>query len=112
MDEGHPWPLIQAYRGILLHPKEPARAVERMVEASRMALDPKQGPTVRMIGLTLGIIAMGWGAKSMVAEQDIDEIEKLLPAAKERIAFLREALSNLSKCSETLLERVLPFNFR
>ena len=112
VDEGHPWPLIQAYRGILLHPKEPARAVERMVEASRMALDPKQGPTVRMIGLTLGIIAMGWGAKSMVTEQDLDQIENLLPAAKERVALLREALSNLFECSEELLEGVLPFNFR
>ena len=83
-----------------------------MVEASRMALDPKQGPTVRMIGLTLGIIAMGWGAKSMVTEQDLDQIENLLPAAKERVALLREALSNLFECSEELLEGVLPFNFR
>ena len=108
--EGHPWPLIEAYRGILLHPTAPEEAVSHMREG--YALAEGQGPTVRLIGLTLGVIAMGWGAEEMVTREELEQLRKELPAASDRIDRMVEALSTPRDPAERLLAEILPFNFR
>lgn len=110
-DAGHPWPLIAAYRGMLLYSTDPAEAILQMREG--VALCEGQGPTVGLIGLTLGVIAMGWGAEDdVVDEQDLEAMETLLPAVGDRIAELRQALKTPLDPPESLLAQVLPFNFR
>ena len=110
--KGHPWPLIQAYRAILVRPLDAEESLSRMENGFRLATEDEQGPTVRLIGLTCGIIAQGWGGPSLISETDLNEIESLLPAASDRISLLRNALLIPIDPPEALLAAVLPFNFR
>ena len=109
-DDGHPWPLIEAYRGVLLHPTAPEAAISHMENGHDFA--ENHGPTVRLIGLTLGIIAMGWGSEDLVNEQDLTDITLQLPAAADATATLQRALNAPLDPPELLLAEVLPFNFR
>jgi cold shock CspA family protein len=110
--EGHPWPLIEAYRAILIRPLNAEESLSRMENGFRLATEDEQGPTVRLIGLTCGIIVQGWGGPSLVSETDLNEIESFLPAASDRISLLRDALFTPFDPAEALLAAVLPFNFR
>lgn len=110
--EGHPWPLIQAYRAILLRADDPERALDSMIEGFRMATRSEAGPTVRLIGLTLGVAAMAWGSAPLLTTDELEEQEARLPCASPNIRALRAAFAQLALEPLGLLAQVLPFNFR
>jgi hypothetical protein len=106
---GHPWPLVEGYRALLLAPRD-AVAGRPMMEAAAMhALEG--GPTVRLIGATLGVIAQSWGSTPVVDDALLDELEAQMPAAAPRVERLRAALGAPVE-PLALLSEVLPFNFR
>lgn len=111
-EEGHPWPLIQGYRGMLLRTTDSAGASEYMAHGHQLAVAEGQGPTVRFIGSVLGAIAMGWGYQALVSEQDLMTLMEALPAGRERINLIHQSLENPLDPPERLLAEVLPFNFR
>lgn len=110
---GHPWPLIQLYRGMLLHDTDPAAARELAEDAWRLANAPGQGPTVRLIGACCRVIAAAWGLTWTEAEAEA-ELTKLageLPMAAPRFAALRAWRGAPAAEPRALLAAVLPFNF-
>ncbi len=109
--EGHPWPLIQLYRGFLLYPADSAEASSLALEGYALATTEKQGPLVRLIGACCRAIATAWGEPWPDAETLLVPIEKALPLAGERVAAVRRFLAKPSDPLE-LLRTVLPFNFR
>ena len=110
VDEGHPWPLIQLYRGCLLRDSDPNAARELALEGFRLATASDQGPVVRLIGATIRAIAAGWGESWADAETVLKPLETALPLAQERVATLRRYLAVPGDPLE-LLRTVLPFNF-
>jgi len=110
---GHPWPLIQLYRGMLLHGDDPAVAAGLAEQAWELASAPGQGPTVRLIGVCCRVIAAAWGRPWVAAEAETEltELETRLPMAGERIAALRGWRAAPGGDPRALLEAVLPFNF-
>ena len=111
-DTGHPWQLIEAYRAIMVRSEEPDLAMSRMLSAHAIAFAAEEGPTMALIGRVLGAIAMGWGHDALFEERDLDGLQGELPAAKDRIEQIREAIEKPLPPPEALLEAVLPFNFR
>jgi cold shock CspA family protein len=110
--EGHPWPLIQTWRAVLLHPSDPGEAVELMRHGFELATAADQGPTVRFIGLTLGAVVSAWSGDPTVTAADLDALEDELPAAHERLSVLRSAIETPLDPPESVIVEVLPFNFR
>ncbi len=110
--EGHPWPLITLYRGLLLVGSDPERAVECMLEASTLAFGSNQGPTVHMIGAVCRTLAAGLGRPWDNAATLFSDLQHALPAAKARLDLLEGWLSKPGSDPLDLLRNVLPFNFR
>jgi hypothetical protein len=110
--EGHPWPLIQCCRALLLHADNAKEALRYLHDAFDMTMAGNQGPTVKMIGLVIGLVAMGWGAEEMVTREELEQLQEELPAASDRIDRMVEALSTPPDPAESLLAEILPFNFR
>lgn len=108
---GHPWPLIQLYRALLLHPAEPDAARQLAMEAAELAFGAQQGPVVRLIGACCRVFAAAWGEPWPEAAGEFDELEAALPGARDRVAVLREALDEPGS-PLNLLAAALPFNFR
>lgn len=111
--QGHPWPLIQLYRGMLLVEQNKEEALKLAIRGSDLALNAEQGATVRLIGACSRAIAYAWGGvwKDEDIQNCIELLRKDLPSAIDRIDFLSEWLSRPTE-PEDLLRRVLPFNFR
>jgi len=109
--EGHPWPLIQLYRALLLHPEDPEAARERAIDGARLAEDVANGPVVHLIGACIRAVAAGWGEPWPGAETVLSRLESDLPLARPRIARIRAALRE-PVAPLDLLREVLPFNFR
>lgn len=112
VDEGHPWPLIQLYRGFLLQPTDPAAARKLAVEGYALATAREQGPLVRLIGACCRAIAAAWGEPWRDADADalLVPVEHKLPLAHGRVAAVRQFLAKPGDPLE-LLRTVLPFNF-
>jgi hypothetical protein len=110
-DEGHPWPLIEAYRGLLLAEIDRPAALEQLEEARSLAFSAEQGPTVLLIGATIAVAAQGLGAPATVTDEELVDLAVLLPEAAPRIERLRVALRR-PRDPLALLREVLPFNFR
>lgn len=111
LGDGHPWPLIALYRGLLLAPSELEAARGWALEGHRIATAPEQGPTVRLIGAVCRAIAAAWGAPWPSAAPELAELRAALPAAVERLDRI-EAFAAQPTAPLTLLRAVLPFNFR
>jgi len=109
---GHPWPLIQAYRGMLLRPRDSYAATDLLVDGYEIAVTSDQGPTMHLIGFTIATIAIGWGSDSLFDGAELLELVKILPGAEERINCLNAALEKPLDQPEQLLSSILPFNFR
>ncbi|QVL49488.1 MAG: hypothetical protein KFB96_02920 [Thiocapsa sp.] len=109
--EGHPWPLIQLYRGLLLYPEDAEAARELAIAGALLAFTEESGPVVRLIGACCRTIAAGWGEPWEAAEPVLNDLTEELPLAKERIRLLRSALTQPTDPLD-LLRAVLPFNFR
>jgi len=108
--EGHPWPLIQLYRGFLLHPDDPAEARNLALEGYALATTENQGPLVRLIGACCRAIAAAWGEPWPAADALLTPVEQALPRAGARVAAVRRFLDQPGEPLE-LLRTVLPFNF-
>jgi hypothetical protein len=109
--EGHPWPLIQLYRAILIHRTHPEAASELVLEAARLANEARQGPVVRLIGACCRAVGRTWGVEWTTAEPEIAALRKALPHAGAHIDCLEQDWSRDPGAVISLLERVLPFNF-
>lgn len=110
--EGHPWPLIMLYRGILLKEAGKAEeAVRHAVEGAKLAFSAEQGPTVRFIGCACMAAAVSWGASWPEGRGIIEALRKELPLASNRIDQLERELGSKGDAIE-MLRALLPFNFR
>jgi hypothetical protein len=109
--EGHPWPLIQIYRALLLHGQDSEGALQLAMDSAAIADAPDSGPVVRLIGACGRAIAVGWGQPWSAAETELNRLRADLPLAAPRLdrlaAYLRQPTAPM-----TLLKEVLPFNFR
>lgn len=108
---GHPWPLIQLYRGFLLKQKDTKTAIDLAMDGARLAWSAKQGPTVRFIGVCCRAVAALWGKQWPDADPILRELEIELPMAKQRIEAIQTAL-NENQEPMGFLSKALPFNFR
>ena len=109
---GHPWILIDAYRGALRRVHDAEMAQSLATKAVEKALDEKQGATVRLIGAAIDLGTLSWGRSPIVDAKVIDELHDSLPYAAARIALLRAAMDAPPADFVTFLTAVLPFNFR
>ncbi len=111
---GHPWPLIQLYRGLLLHAGDTVEARRLALEGAHLAFAANQGPTVRLIGTCCRCVASLWGEPWPEAEVELNNLTEAIPLAAPRIEHLRQALSHPNDAPSPLdlLAAVLPFNFR
>lgn len=112
VEEGHPWPLIQLYRALLLHHSDPEAALNLALDASSIAFSAGQGPTVQCIGACCRAVAQHWGAPWPEANLMTQALHKALPMAEDRIAILENWISNPDTSPQSMLAAVLPFNFR
>ena len=107
---GHPWPLIEMYRGILVRAEDPNGAIEQARTAAAIAFTAQQGPTVRLIGACCRAIGVAWGDSWPEHSSVLLELRASLPYASAGIdqleLYLREPKQPLE-----LLREVLPFNF-
>ena len=108
--EGHPWPLIQLYRGLLLRTVEPNLARELALQGYNLTLGQEQGPLVQLIGACCRAITVAWGEPWHDADSRLASIEQALPLAQEQVVAVRQFLTQPSEPLE-LLRTVLPFNF-
>jgi hypothetical protein len=109
--EGHPWPLIQLYRAILLHKPHPGIASNLVLDAARLASESRQGPVVCLIGACCRAVGRMWGVEWSSPEVEFAALRKALPQAGPYIDFLEQDESRDPGAVISLLERVLPFNF-
>jgi hypothetical protein len=109
--EGHPWPLIQLYRAVLIRQTDPGAAAGLVLDAARLANEARQGPVVRLIGACCRAVGRMWGVEWPTAEVELAALRKALPRAEDRIACLEQGWSRDPRALIPLLERVLPFNF-
>lgn len=109
---GHPWPLIELYRALILRVGDPAGAMEVAIDAFNRTRGDTQGPVVKLIGACIRTIAAPWGWRWPADESDrfLSGIEQALPAAKPRLIKLRNCLAAPGDAGE-LLRDVLPYNF-
>jgi hypothetical protein len=109
--EGHPWPLIELYRGILLRSTDAAEAVRLAMHGALLAFEPGQEAVVRLIGACCRVIAADWGEPWEEREVEIQALKEALPLAKAEIDALLAWKPGDGEPVD-LLRRVLPFNFR
>lgn len=109
--EGHPWPLIQLYRAILLRKNDPQAAFDMVHDAERIAREARQGPVVRLIGACCRAVGRTWGMDWASAKVELAALRGALPHAVAQIDCLEEDGSCDPNNVISLLERVLPFNF-
>ena len=111
--EGHPWPLIQIYRAILLRSQAPEEAVKLAMSASEIAFEARQGATVQLIGACCRAIGHSWGDTWEAREHDdcLHLLKRDIPLAADRIDFLSDWVCHPDDPLK-LLQQVLPFNFR
>jgi hypothetical protein len=107
---GHPWPLIEMYRGILLRAVDPNGAIQQARTAAGIAFTAYQGPTVRLIGACCRAIGVLWGDPWSEQEAVLAELRQSLPYAKKHIDRLESFLIT-PKQPLCILQEVLPFNF-
>lgn len=109
--EGHPWPLILLYRAILLHDEKPAIALQLALDGAACAFSSDQGPVVRLIGACCRKVASGWGEPWTTEVEELKSLRLALPHAASQINEL-ETCNGADSSPLTLLQTVLPFNFR
>jgi hypothetical protein len=109
--DGHPWPLIQIYRGILMYHSHPEEAKEFVLDAAKRAFADDQGPVVRLIGSCCRVVAIGMGEPWTNGEVELNKLAEILPLASARIERLKSTIQN-PIAPLSLISEVLPFNFR
>jgi hypothetical protein len=110
---GHPWPLIECYRALLLEAACQVSAAEvRLESACRLAWADEQGPVVRLIGAVIAAILES-REKGVPGDLDMEltGIEWTIPNARDRVEMIRRWRQDPTNDLQ-LLRDVLPFNFR
>jgi hypothetical protein len=107
---GHPWPLIEIYRAILIRSKDPEGSIEHARTAAAIAFTAQQGPTVQLIGACCRVIGTVWGDPWPEKNSVFSELRQSLPSANVHIDRL-EAFLTEPKPAMDILKNVLPFNF-
>lgn len=108
---GHPWPMIQCYRGLLLRNKSPDNARDIARSGADLTSTASQGPTVRFIGVCCRAIAHSFGDAWPNADDEIAALRVDLPYASERFDKLDRWMHQPSD-PLSILKEILPFNFR
>ncbi len=111
-EEGHPWPLIQLYRAILLREEGDALALDLAVQGAALAFSVGQGPTVQLIGACCRATAAAWGRPWAESGATLESLSRALPQAGEHIKFPAAWLEASQEDPRSMLTAVLPFNFR
>jgi hypothetical protein len=109
--DGHPWPLIQIYRAILVREEKPLEALHLALDGASRAFTADQGPVVRLIGACCRKIAAAWGEPWPVETEELTALKSALPNAKSQLQAL-ETWNGVDTSALELLRTVLPFNFR
>ncbi|MBM7115741.1 hypothetical protein [Archangium primigenium] len=110
--EGHPWPLIELYRGLLHHQAgEIPESETRLLSGVELALAGEQGPTLSFIGLTIGLVGTQLGLAIHWPRPEVEALRRALPQAP--WSTVTAALEGRwERGPLALLESCLPFNFR
>jgi hypothetical protein len=108
---GHPWPLIQLYRAVLIHKTDTRKAIEIALEAYHLTTRQNQGATVRLIGFCCRLITISWGEQWQEAQIELQTLKLELPMANSHIDVLQNYLNTSSTDALVMLQKVLPFNF-
>lgn len=112
---GFPWPLIWLYRALILRRSgAEAAAIMRAARFAREGLTTGEGPTLAFIEWTVeaALLAPGDRTAHRDAAEAMDELKAALPAISRPISQLRAWLLRAGEDPQSLLEAVLPFNFR
>ncbi|MBN2801412.1 MAG: hypothetical protein JXX28_19885 [Deltaproteobacteria bacterium] len=112
LGEGHPWPLIALYRGLLLDGAGRAEDGMRLIrEGVDLSMKPEMGPTVALIGATLDAVLRRHGEPVSADSSALRAgLSTSLPAAGARVALLARPGDFASDLE--LVRAVLPFAFR
>ncbi|MBN2799656.1 MAG: hypothetical protein JXX28_10960 [Deltaproteobacteria bacterium] len=108
----HPWALISLYRALMLRGQGQTPPARALLEAAIDDLSREgQGPTLRLIALTLDGVLRRWGAgRRQFPDQELADLLREIPAASGSLQALSEPLAHASDLD--LVRAVLPFNFR
>lgn len=107
--DGHPWPLILAYRGWLLAERNQTQARTLWADAITCAYDDDQGPTMQWIGEVLR--TLGASLQLMPPPLNAFEQSALIRAPLDTLnRYLDQPPSNHAERVQ-LLRECLPFNF-
>jgi hypothetical protein len=116
--EGHPWMLIQAYRGWLLQRAGHLSAAQTCFhDAIYACFDQSQGPVVHWMGIVIESLALSLGLKLDISPDDHARAKMALDNIPNN-AFVNMPLGNISKWEGVeddkqrlaLLNLCLPFN--
>ena len=115
----HPWPLVQAYRGWLLHDAGHSEAArQRFKQAISACEDASHGSTLMWMSQVLRLLVLALGFQEDAGRDTVvrrDELRKLLPAAPHAAlsAFAASVAGRPMARAEILahLDVCLPFNF-
>lgn len=111
----HPWGLIAAYRGWLLHNAErAAEAIKQFNHAIELCDQPSNGPVLWWMAEVLRTLASAIGitTQQLPSQEERDRLHIILPAAPhEHLQAFAQAGPCSSTNALTWLKRCLPFNF-
>ena len=111
-DYGHPWPLIQFYRCLLARTYTPQLWENAAKSIWELAFDSNQGPTVRYIGMCLGVALGLIDAAWPVFASEMHLLRSALPGAHARLDLLEEYATIPPASPLEAVQALLPFNFR
>lgn len=109
--EGHPWPLIQLYRGLLMAERDRDVALQLFEDGALLADAGEPGPTVAFIGACIRNVASAHGVEWPDRENVVIRLSRELPAASGRIQLLATPPQPDRQAVMKFLSQALPFNF-
>mgnify|MGYP001313237936 FL=1 len=109
---GHPWPLIQFYRCQLARRFAPQLWENTAKSIWELAFDSSQGPTVRYIGMCLGVALGLIDAAWPVFVSEMHLLRRALPGAHSRLDLLERYAATPPASPLEAVKTLLPFNFR
>ena len=115
--QGHPWALIQAWRGWLLQQHgQSAAATVCLQDAVQQCFAPDQGHVLHWIGLVFSSLAqcLGLDVQQLDAQQQAQLLADLPHAPHAALTQLQQATGLATEPTQVLalLAHCLPFNFR